>query len=76
VREEYEKLKKTNPSYTDSFELQSLALPNEHEDVVAKAKRVSDGKVFEIGLSWLSCEDEDSEAYTLLGDYGIWHTNY
>lgn len=75
-QQEYEKLKKTNPSYTDTFELQEIRGPNEHEDLVAKARRVSDGKVFEIGLSWLRCEDEDTEAYTLLDDYAVWHTNY
>ncbi len=75
-KREYQKLKITNPSYTDTFEIQALEPPKEHEDVVAKVKRVSDGKVFEIGLSWLRCEDEDSKAYTLLDDYGVWHTNY
>ncbi|MBN2382326.1 hypothetical protein JXQ70_05530 [bacterium] len=73
---EYEKLKKTQPSYTDTFELQALELPDEHEDVVAMVKRISDGRVFHIGLSWLCCEDEESEAYILLDDYGVWHTNY
>jgi hypothetical protein len=75
-QDEYEELKKTNPSYTDTFEIKALAPPNEHEDIVARVRRESDGKEFEIGLSWLSCEDEDSDAYTLLEDYGVWHTNY
>ncbi len=72
---EYEELKKTNPSYTDTFELQTLGPPNEHEDVIAKVKRLSDGRVFEIGLSCLCCDDEKSDAYSLLDDYGVWHTN-
>lgn len=45
-QQEYEELKKTNPSYTDTFELQGIGEPDEHEDIVAKVKRVSDGKVF------------------------------
>jgi len=73
---EYEKLKKTNPSYTDTFELQDLEPPDENDEVVAKIRRISDKKVFRIGLSWLCCEDEDSQAYTLLDDYSIWHANY
>ena len=73
---EYEKLKKTNPSYTDTFELQEIQGPNGYEDLVAKVERVSDGRVFEIGLSWLCCEDEKTEAYKLLDDYAVWHTNY
>lgn len=75
-KREYEKLKKTNPSHTDTFELQSLEPPDEHEDVVARIKRVSDGRVFRLGLSWLCCEDEESKSATLLEDYGVWHTNY
>lgn len=75
-QQKYEELKKTNPSYTDTFELQGIGEPNEHEDIAAKVRRVSDGKVFEIGLSWLCCEDEDTKAHTLLDDYGYWHTNY
>lgn len=75
-KKEYEKLKKTNPSYTDTFEIQALEAPDEHDDVVAKVKRTSDRQIFRIGLSWLCSEDEDSDAYTLLDDYGVWHTNY
>jgi len=75
-KREYEKLKKTNPSYTDTFEIQLLDSPNGYEDIVVKARRVSDGKVFAIGLSWLRCENKDSEAFTIVDDYGFWHTNY
>jgi len=51
-RAEYEKLKKTHPSYTDEYELIDI-LENEIEenDLIAKVKRLSDGKSFEIGLS-------------------------
>ncbi len=73
---EYEALKDIYPSYTDIFEIKSLAPPNQYEDVVAKVRRLSDGKRFEIGLSWLTCEEEDDNTCTLLEDYGIWHTNY
>ena len=74
-KRKYENLKKTNPSYTDTFEIQCLDSPNGHEDIVAKVRRVSDGKVFAIGLLWLCCENKDSEAFTMLDDYGFWHTN-
>lgn len=75
-KKEYEELKRTNPSYTDTFEIKSLAPPDGHADVVAQVRRVSDGKQFEIGLSWLCCQDEHDDAHTLLKDYGVWHTNY
>lgn len=73
---EYEELKKSNPSYTDTFEVFDLAPPNRHEDVMAKVQRITDMKHFEIGLSWLCCKDHNNEASRLLEDYGSWHTNY
>ena len=75
-KREYEKLKKTNPSYTDTFELQALEHPKGHADIMTKVNRLSDGRVFEIGLSWLCCKDKKNHEYTLLADYGVWHTNY
>jgi hypothetical protein len=75
-QDEYQELKKNNPSYTDTFELIDLGKPNRHEDIMAKLKRVSDGKQFEIGLSWLCCTEENSVIHLLLDDYGCWHTNY
>ena len=74
-KQEYEELKKSNPSYTDLFELQTLGPPDEDEDIVAKVKRLSDGKIFEIGLSWLCSKDKKSHAYMLLDDYATWHVN-
>ena len=72
---EYEELKKTNPSYTDTFELQDIELPYIREDITAKLKRVSDGRLFKIGLSWLRCNDKDCDAYTMLDDYNFWYKN-
>jgi len=75
-RTEYARLKKDNPSFTDSFELLELLPSAENDDVQAKIKRISDRKVFTIGLSWLQAEDESSKEFTLLDDYGMWHANY
>jgi len=58
-RAEYEKLKKTNPSYTDEYELIDILQDDLPEnDLIAQVKRLSDGKVFEIGLSWLTVKKE------------------
>jgi hypothetical protein len=73
---EYEKLKETNPSHTDTFELQGLNPPDGHDDVVAVIKRISDGKRFKIGLSWLCCADKNDKAFAVLDDYAYWHTNF
>ncbi|MDX9792292.1 MAG: hypothetical protein RBU24_02210 [Kiritimatiellia bacterium] len=75
-KRDYEKLKLKKPAHTDTFELQALERPDRHGDVMARIKRVSDGKVFLLGLSWLCCKDETCEAFTLLDDYGVWHANY
>ena len=72
---EYEELKKKQPSYTDTFDLVDISDPEEHDDLVAEIKRVSDGKVFTIGLSWLMTVDRNDPLYTTLNDYSIWHCN-
>lgn len=76
-RAEYEKLKKTHPSYTDEYELMDI-LENEIEenDLIAKVKRLSDGRVFEIGLSWLTTEKNKGNDYQLLGDFATWVVNW
>jgi hypothetical protein len=76
-KDEYEELKKENPSYTDVFEVLELLEPDrESDDIIAKLKRLTDLKIFEVGLSWLKCLDSDDENYQLIEDYAVWHTNY
>ena len=74
---EYAKLKKSNPSYHDIFELINI---DEHEDeddrVFVKERRRDDGKEFIIGLDWLEATDKTSKNYELLNDYAVWHANY
>jgi hypothetical protein len=74
---EYQELKKNNPSFTDQFELLELLPPNSgDDDIIAKVKRISDQKIFEIGLSWLECADFMDMNYQFIHDYAVWHTNY
>jgi len=74
-RNRYEEMKKTNPSYTDEFDLIDILDP-ESDDLVAKIRRVSDGKTFQMGLSWLKCVDKKSPDYVTLNDYSVWYVNY
>ena len=75
--DEYEELKKENPSYTDVFNLVELLEPDiEFDDIVAKLKRSTDLQIFEVGLSWLQCFDSDDVNYQLIDDYSVWHVNY
>jgi len=75
-KEEYQELKESQPSYKDEFDLLDIGEPEEHDDLVAEIKRVSDGKVFNIGLSWLRTIDKKDTLYNVLNDYSVWHCNY
>ncbi len=73
---EYENLKKTRPSYTDEYELMDItAVEPETNDLFAKVKRLSDGKRFEIGLSWLTTKMKKGRDYRLLDDFATWQVN-
>ena len=74
-RNRYEEMKKTNPSYTDEFDLIDILDP-ESDDIIAKIRRVSDGQTFQMGLSWLRCVDKKSPDYVTLNGYSVWHVNY
>jgi hypothetical protein len=73
---EYEKLKKTKPSYTDTFEI--LGLEDEIDEshgILVKVKRVSDRKKFTLPLADLEAEDQQSNNYQLLDDFSVWFVN-
>jgi hypothetical protein len=74
---EYAKLKKTNPSYTDTFDLIDIQPPaSDDDDLVAEIVRKSDKKKFSFGLYWLTTDTEDNPAFRELDDYATWHVNY
>ena len=75
-KREYARLKKTQPSYTDTFDLVDIEGPEEHDDLIARVRRVTDRKVFHIGLSWLRTESKDDPLHNKLNDYAVWHCNY
>lgn len=74
---EYEKLKRTQPSYTDTFEL--LGFEEEVDEgygILVKVKRVSDKKKFTMALADLEATNEQSANYQFLNDYSVWYVNY
>jgi hypothetical protein len=73
---EYEELKLEQPSYTDIYELLAIGPAADGEDLNAEVKRLSDGKVFDLGLSWLRPCDQESAAYTAMDDYATWQCSY
>jgi hypothetical protein len=73
---EYEELKKTQPSYKDTFELLGFDDAVEEDGIFANVKRVSDKKEFTLPLFELKATDEKSNNYQLLDDFSLWFVNY
>jgi hypothetical protein len=79
---EYARLKKTQPSYTDKYALFKLErgmvsrwMMFGSDDIGAHVRRLSDGKVFVLGLCELEATDRDSANAQLLTNYSIWVVN-
>lgn len=74
---QYAQLRKTRPSYKDTFKLVKILSVDEYEgDLLAKVQRQSDRRTFEIPLSRLKCIDKTSDNYVLLDDFSVWVVNY
>ena len=81
-KREYEQLKKTQPSYTDRYELLEILRKAESpwamlygEDLGARVRRISDGKHFFLGIGEIEATDKKSKNHQLLNDYGVWFIN-
>lgn len=79
---EYQKLRKIQPSYQDTFVL--LAIEKDTysewmlfhgEDLTGYVRRKSDGKEFYLGLAEIEVVDKKSKNYQLLNDYSVWFVN-
>lgn len=74
---EYKELKKTRPSYTDTFRLIDFSDAwDEEEGLLVNVERVSDKKRFTLPLADLEATDEEPPNYALLDDYSVWFVNY
>ena len=75
--EEYEELKKEQPSFTDEYDLISIDENcSEYYGIFANVKRISDKKSFQIPLADLTAIDRNFMNYQLLDDYVVWFFNY
>jgi hypothetical protein len=79
---EYRELKKTQPSYRDRYQLLAIERDLDSrwimfrgEDIGAKVRRISDGKIFVLGLAELKATDKKSINYQLINDYAVWFVN-
>jgi len=76
-KREYEELKKTQPSYTDKFNLIKFAdeMDDYYDGIFVQVLRVSDKKKFILPLADLKSTDRKSKNYQLLDDYSVWFVN-
>lgn len=80
-QQEYKRLKKTQPSYTDKYDLLDIDRDEWsewmmfEEDIVAHVRRKSDGKEFYLGLAELRATSKKSPNFQLLDDYSVWLVN-
>jgi hypothetical protein len=74
---EYQKLKKKQPSYTDTYTLLSFEDGyDEYEGIYVKVWRIADKKQFMLPLANLKAIEKGSDNYQLLYDYAVWVANW
>ena len=76
-KKEHEKLRKTQPSYLDTFKL--IKFEDEAYEgvgILVKVRRTSDKKQFVLPLADLKTTDESHPNYQLLDDYSVWFANW
>jgi len=76
-KKEYEELKKTQPSYTDKFNLIEFIddIDDEYDGIFVNVQRLSDKKQFILPLADFKSTDKKSKNYQLLDDYSVWFVN-
>lgn len=76
-KKEYAELKKTQPSYTDSFTFMSFDNQIDDKDgLMVKVKRLTDRMQFVLPLADLKVMDKTSSNNELINDYAVWYVNY
>lgn len=73
--DEYKELKKTRPSYRDTFELLSFERWQDR-GICVDVRRVADKKQFELPLADLKAVDKKSANRQIVEDYAVWFVNY
>jgi len=79
-QQEYKRLKKTQPSYRDKYQLLGIERGWSEwmmfsEDIAAHVRRNGDGKEFYLGLAELKVTDKKSPNFQLIDDYAVWLCN-
>lgn len=76
-KKEYDKLRKTRPSYMDRYKIIAFDdEPDEDYGILVNLRRISDGKKFTLPLADLKATDKKSPSYEILDDYSVWFVNW
>lgn len=76
-KKEYEKLRKTKPSYMDRYMIISFENePGEDYGILVNLKRISDSKEFTLPLADLKATDKKNPCYQILDDHSVWFVNW
>ena len=74
---EHERLRKTRPSYMDTYDLLSFEDDVDPDDgILVHVRRVSDKKKFLLPLANLEVTQKKLPNYQLLDDYAVWFVNW
>ena len=73
--DEYKELKKTRPSYRDTFELLSFESWQDR-GILVNVSRLADKRIFALPLADLKVVDKKSNNHQIMKDYAIWFVNY
>ena len=74
-KKEYDELKKTQPSYTDTYTFMSFDEQKEKDGLLVKVKRLSDHNQFVLPLADLKVIDKTSRNHQLVHEYAVWWVN-
>ena len=75
-KKKYEKLKKSNPSYTDQYFLRHLQSSDDFYGIMVQVQRISDNRKFNLPLADLKTVVESSKSFQELEDYSYWFFNF
>lgn len=76
-KQEHNKLRKTKPSYLDTYELLKVVYTVEgYSELMVAVKRTSDKKKFTLPLADLEVSNGNSQNARLIDDYAFWYVNW
>ena len=76
-KKEHAKLRKTKPSYLDTYDLLKIKYTvDEYSELMVSVKRISDKRKFTLPLADLEVTDTTSKNYQLIDDYVVWYVNW